>query len=186
MRGAYATHTAQHHRIRIEQLRSQSLPVREGSRPPRILSVWLLLVLYISFDNFQRCSAAAHNAVAWRPEVAAPQGRSDFLPVLLMDSSAAVGLQTHDELAELDFRRVGHEEMRMVLVGLELLKFALEVFADLPERVAQQFRHPWGHHLAAVFGDEDNMGMQFIDHMPTGMPIMCDFSHSTIIGHVIE
>ena len=110
----------------------------------------------------------------------------DLLPVLLTDSFAAVGLQAHDELAELDFRRIGHEEMRMILVGLELLKFALEVFADFQERVAQQFRHSWGHHFAAVFGDEDNMGMQFIDHMPTGMPIMCVFGHNVIIDHVVE
>lgn len=170
----------------VEQLQSQSPPVREGSRPPHILSVWLLLVLYISLDNFQWRSAAAHNAVAWRPEVAAPQGRSYFLPVLLTDPFAAVGLQAHDEFAELDFRWIGHKEMRVVIVGLELLKFALEVFADLPECVAQQFRHPWGHHLAAVFGDEDNVGVQFIDHMSTCTPIMRVFSHNTIIEHAIE
>lgn len=81
----------------IEQLRSQSSPVREGSRPPHILSVWLLLVLYISLDNFQWRSAAAYDAVARRPEVVTPQGHSDFLPVLLTDPFAAVGLQAHDE-----------------------------------------------------------------------------------------
>lgn len=172
--------------IRVEQLRSQSPSVREGSRPPHILSVWLLLVLYISLDDFQWRSATAHDAVAWRPEVVTPQGLPDLGPVMFPDAFAAVGLQAHDEFAELDFRWIGHEEMRMVLVGLELLQFAFEAFADLPERVAQQFRHPWGHHLAAVFGDEDDVGMQFIDHMPTGTPIMCVFSHNRIIDHVIE
>lgn len=172
--------------IRVEQLRSQSPSVREGSRPPHILSVWLLLVLYISLDDFQWRSATAHDAVAWRPEVVTPQGLPDLGPVMFPDAFATVGLQAHDEFAELDFRWIGHEEMRMVLVGLELLQFAFEAFADLPERVAQQFCHPWGHHLAAVFGDEDDVGMQFIDHMPTGTPIMCVFSHNRIIDHVIE
>ena len=60
-----------------------------------------------------------------------PQGLPDFGPVMFPDAFAAVGLQAHDEFAELDFRWIGHEEMRMVLVGLELLQFAFEAFADL-------------------------------------------------------
>ncbi len=68
--------------------------------------------------------------------------------------------------------------MGVVIVGLELLQFAFETFADLSERVLQEFCDPWGHHFAPVFRNEHDMRMQFVDHMSASTPIMSVFSHN--------
>ena len=103
---------------------------------------------------------------------------SDLGPVLFPDAFAAVGLKAHHERAELRFRWIGDEQVGVVIVGLELLQFAFETFADLSERVLQEFCDPWGHHFAPVFRNEHDMRMQFVDHMSAGTPIMSVFSHN--------
>lgn len=101
-----------------------------------------------------------------------PQCGGDLIPSLLPDTSGAHGLQCHDQLREWDLRRVGDQQVSMVLVGFKSIDDHFLAFADLVEGVPDQLCDSAGEDLPAIFRGQHDMGMEVIDHMPTTTPVM--------------
>ena len=59
----------------------------------------------------------------------------------------------------------------MVLVGLVGMKGRTISFTHLSEGFTEQPRHSWRHHLPAVLGDKDDVGVEVVDHMPPGAEV---------------
>ena len=164
--------------------RPQPPSVREGLRPLPLrrptYSVRGLLVLDVGLDDLEWCPTCRNDAVRGGPEVLSPQGTGDLRPVLLAHSQGGDCLQRHDERRESDLRRVGDQQMGVILVCLERVECRPVAGAHLLERGPERVRDASGHHLLAVLGHEDDMGVEFIDHMPAGAETLS--VHHTILA----
>ncbi len=114
------------------------------------------------FDS-QRRPAATSGEVRAGPEVPAPQVPAHVRVVLLAQQAGGDALEGVDQLGELDFRRVVHEQVYVVLFAVELLEVGFEVRADLSHDLFAARQHLVRECLAPVLGDEDQMSVQVVD-----------------------
>lgn len=103
-----------------------------------------------------------------------PQCTPHLGPSLFPDPFRRVGFQRHDEHRQGHLRRVGDEQVCVVLVRLELVQSRFVPGAHLLERGPEQVRHTVGHHFLPVFRGQHNVGVQSVDHVPPGSPfVLC-------------
>ena len=69
--------------------------------------------------------------------------------------------------------------MGVIPVGLKSVKCGLVTGANLVEGLPQAVGHSFCHHLPAVLGDQNDVGMEFIHHMATGSEFIC--THIAIV-----
>ncbi len=59
----------------------------------------------------------------------------------------------------------------MVLVGLVGIESRTIAFTHFSNGFTEQPRHSWRHHLPAVLGYKDDVGVEVVDHMPAGAEV---------------
>lgn len=110
--------------------------------------------LDVLFHDLEGSAAAGDSTVAGRPEVRTPESPTDFGEVLFADHACRDAFEAVREGADRNFRRVGDEEVGVVVVGLEGQEFAFEVGTDFAHRVFQDGMDTVSDHTAAILGDE--------------------------------
>jgi hypothetical protein len=63
---------------------------------------------------------------------------------------------------------VVRERVDVVLFAVELFQLGLEVGADLPRDLFGAGQHGFGERLPPVFGDKNQVNVQFVDNMAFG------------------
>ena len=130
-----------------------------------------LLVVDVLLDGLQWCSAAGDDGVGRGPEVLAPECVADFGPVMCPDSHGRDGFQGHDQDGQCHLGWIGHQEMRMVSVGLEGIQSGTVPSAYFLERYAEFGAHSVSHDVPSVFRGQHDVCMEPIDHMSSSAPI---------------
>ena len=87
------------------------------------------------------------------------------------EPAGADALEGIDQLGELDFGRVVHERVDVVLFAVELFQLGLEVGADLPHDLFGAGQHGVGERVAPVLRNKNQASMQMADNMATGSDI---------------
>lgn len=112
----------------------------------------------------------------------APQGARDFGPALCAYSYGGDGFQAHHQTRESEFGWVGHEQVSVIGVSFESVQDDLVTAAYLSEGFFQQCGDSGSHDLAAVFGCQNDVRMQFVDHVSAVAPIIVHLRHVAMVS----
>jgi len=145
--------------IKPKRLPSESSAFRPGSfgRFP--------LGPHVVGDDRQRCAAAGRDEIGRRPQHALPVSPG-HLGAEVPQATTRHALEAVDELRERDGRRVGDEQVDVIVRARALYKLGPEVAAHLGEDAPKVADREVREHVAAVFRDEDQMCMKGVNDVP--------------------
>lgn len=130
-----------------------------------------LLLPDVLLDDGQGRAAAGGGEVGAGPEASAPQVAVHMGFEFLAQAAGGDALEGVHQFRQGDLGRIVHEEMYVVVLAVELAQLGLEVDADLPHDLLTPVQHCLGEYSATVFGHENQVDVEVVDHVATGSDI---------------
>ena len=142
----------------------------------------LALLLDVLANDLKRGAATRGRKIGWTPQAAAPELLAYLGMAAFADHPARYAFQAIHQCRDRHFRRIGAEDVNMVVLAVEFEQFAFEVLAYRRHDRAHLGEDGLREDAAPVFGDKDQVHVNVEYAMASGSYVLpCNHRPSIIL-----